>query len=248
VQLGVLTNDGQGVAPATVTSHTDPAHGIVSCDATTCTYTPNSGFWGTDTFSYTITDAVAQTSVATMSIDVAAPLPHAVDDAAQTTATTPTTVAVLDNDQQGAGPANVTAHTDGAHGAVSCDAATCTYTGNDAFVGDDTFTYTITDELGQTSTAMVTVTRTAPDPGTTSGTGGSVGVDPVTPPAQPSDPGPSNDGGTQPTDTTEEVHASHGDRELAFTGAPIGALTVAGQLLLALGIVLTAARRRRPTR
>ncbi|MDX3073472.1 esterase-like activity of phytase family protein [Streptomyces sp. MI02-7b] len=52
----VLRNDSGATA---VVRHTDPANGKVTVDADgTFTYTPNSGFTGTDTFTYSTTDAV----------------------------------------------------------------------------------------------------------------------------------------------------------------------------------------------
>ncbi|MCF3960346.1 esterase-like activity of phytase family protein [Streptomyces fuscigenes] len=52
----VLRNDTGGTA---VVRHTDPSHGTATVDADgTFTYTPKPGFTGTDTFTYTATDAV----------------------------------------------------------------------------------------------------------------------------------------------------------------------------------------------
>jgi hypothetical protein len=52
----VLHNDSGATA---VVRHTDPSHGTAAVNADgTFTYTPNSGFKGTDTFTYTATDAV----------------------------------------------------------------------------------------------------------------------------------------------------------------------------------------------
>jgi len=66
---GLLSADSG--ASITVSSHTSPADGSVSVSAGGAfTYTPNSGFSGHDSFSYTITDAVGQTASGTVSIDV----------------------------------------------------------------------------------------------------------------------------------------------------------------------------------
>jgi hypothetical protein len=52
----VLRNDSGATA---VVRHTDPSHGSAAVDADgTFTYTPKAGFKGTDTFTYTTTDAV----------------------------------------------------------------------------------------------------------------------------------------------------------------------------------------------
>src|SRR3712207_8463487 len=44
----------------------------------------------------------------------------------------------------------------GANGTVSCATPNCTYTPGPTFVGTDSFTYTIQDSMGGTSTATVT--------------------------------------------------------------------------------------------
>ena len=75
VSIGVLANDVIGVGPTTITSHTSPTHGSVTCTATDCTYTPAAGFSGSDSFDYTITDANSRTSTATVTITVTPPAP-----------------------------------------------------------------------------------------------------------------------------------------------------------------------------
>ena len=56
--LNVLANDSDpDDDPITLTEATDPANGTATCDpGGDCTYTPDAGFVGTDTFEYTITD------------------------------------------------------------------------------------------------------------------------------------------------------------------------------------------------
>src|SRR5882757_5605956 len=57
VHSGLLSNDTG--RPTTLVSHTDPAHGTLTLDQDgSFSYTPAAGFTGTDTFSYTISDAV----------------------------------------------------------------------------------------------------------------------------------------------------------------------------------------------
>ena len=65
--MDVLGNDTLGVTPTSIAS--TPAHGSVSC-ATTCTYTPDAGFSGQDSFDYAIVDANGRTSTATVTITV----------------------------------------------------------------------------------------------------------------------------------------------------------------------------------
>ncbi len=75
VTIDVLGNDTLGVGPTAITSSTSATHGSVTCSATNCGYTPNPGFSGVDTFSYTITDANARTSTATVTVTVTVATP-----------------------------------------------------------------------------------------------------------------------------------------------------------------------------
>jgi VCBS repeat-containing protein len=163
---GVLGNDaGTGIS---VTGHTAPSHGTVSIKGDGAyTYTPAAGFAGSDSFTYTITDAVNQTATATVSLTVAPPTaPVAADDTGSTPYATPLVVAapgVLGNDS-GTGIV-VTGHTAPSHGTVSIKAnGSYTYTPAAGFAGSDSFAYTITDVVGQTASAKVSLTVVAPKP------------------------------------------------------------------------------------
>lgn len=72
VDIDVLPNDSDpDNDPITVVSFTQPSNGTVDCTSGgTCTYTPDSGFSGTDTFTYTITDGSGATSTATVTITI----------------------------------------------------------------------------------------------------------------------------------------------------------------------------------
>src|SRR5207237_7604360 len=61
------------------------------------TYTPATGFNGTDTFTYTVTDSEGATSSATVTVTVDTP-PVAANDRATTRLDTTTTINVLTND------------------------------------------------------------------------------------------------------------------------------------------------------
>jgi hypothetical protein len=162
VTVDVLANDQLGDTPTTITAVAPAlAGGTVTTDGLTVTYTPAAGFTGVDAFTYTITDADGETSTATVAVTVTNAVPLAVDDVATTHMGTPVTVDVLANDQLGDTPTTITAVTDGANGTVVDNGdGTVTYTPSAGFIGADTFTYTITDADGETSTANVAVTVT----------------------------------------------------------------------------------------
>jgi hypothetical protein len=85
--------------------------------------------------------------------------PEAVGDSLTTNEDTAATVDLLANDSDPDGDAiSLVEATDGAHGSVSCAGALCTYTPVRDFNGADSFTYTIADGRGGTSSATVAIT------------------------------------------------------------------------------------------
>lgn len=165
VVISVLVNDsdatpGGSLDPATVTIVTPPTNGSVSINTTTgaVTYTPNAGFSGNDSFTYTVDDNDGATSnVALVSIFVNAP-PVAVDDNVSTLANTAIGIDVLTNDfdpTPGGSlvKSSVVIVALPTSGTVSTNLVTgvVTYTPNVNFSGTDTFTYTVNDIDGATS-------------------------------------------------------------------------------------------------
>src|SRR5262249_51160999 len=124
------------------------------------TYTPAAAFVGTDSFTYTITDGRGAYTTATVIVNVTAgnQPPSAFADTVSIPAGTSVTVAVLAKDSDPDGNSlTVTAVTQGAHGAVTFTNTSVTYTPDAAFVGTDSFTYTISDGKGASATATATV-------------------------------------------------------------------------------------------
>ena len=125
-------------------------------------YTPAVNFFGTDTFTYTIGDGLGAISApGTVTVTVFRLPVFAINDAAVTPRDTAAAIPVLANDTGPVNPATVaivalpllgTAEPDPATGAV-------TYTPAPGFLGVDTFTYIVQDNLGVTSNVgVVTVT------------------------------------------------------------------------------------------
>ncbi len=164
VSIAVLTNDAIGDPPTTITAVTQGTSGSVAIDpgATSVSYTPNLNFHGGDSFSYTITDLDGETSTATvaMTVNPVNDTPVAADDSAATDEDVAISIAVLTNDALGDEPATITAVTQGTSGSVAIDpgATSVSYTPNLNFHGGDSFSYTITDLDGETSTATVAMT------------------------------------------------------------------------------------------
>jgi len=153
----VLTNDsGTNIS---VTSNTNPTHGSVTFQTNgNFTYTPDPGYTGNDSFDYTITDEDGNTDTATVTIDVINPdAVNAVNDSYSVFTDTAVSGNLLNNDV-GEG-LTVTSNTAPANGTVTVTQfGDFTYRSNPGFTGIDTFEYTITDIIGDTDTATVTIT------------------------------------------------------------------------------------------
>jgi len=176
VTINVLANDtGTGL---TVTQVSAPANGSAVINANAVTYTPNAGFAGTDSFTYTVTDRFGQTAAATVTVTINPPGLNAVNDAATTPASMPVAINVLANDT-GTG-LTVTQVSTPAHGSAAISGTTVSYTPVANFAGTDTFTYTLTDNFGQTATATVTVTVNPPGLNAVNDTASTAAGTPVT--------------------------------------------------------------------
>ncbi len=164
VTISVLGNDTDPENDTlVVTDFTQGASGTVGRGANgDLVYTPNTGFSGTDSFTYTISDGNGGFDTATVTVTVDGPVntaPDAVDDADSTPINTPVPINVLGNDTD---PEDdtlvVTDFTQGSSGTVSEDEnGNLVYTPNTGFIGTDSFTYTISDGNGGVDTATVTV-------------------------------------------------------------------------------------------
>ncbi|MHC5797936.1 Ig-like domain-containing protein [Lacisediminihabitans sp. FW035] len=154
--INVLANDPGTNETAAV--GTAPTHGALSFAANgTVTYTPTTGYSGTDSFTYTQT-ANGGTSTATVNITVT---PLAVNDSYTTPVNVSVPVSVLANDKGTS--ITATKLTDPAHGSVTIASnGTGTYVPAAEFTGTDSFTYTLSGTGGSaTATVTIVVTPTA---------------------------------------------------------------------------------------
>ncbi|MEV7974391.1 Ig-like domain-containing protein, partial [Cellulomonas sp. NPDC089187] len=118
----------------------------------TITYTPNADFSGTDTFTYTITDAAGQSATANVTVTVVA-RPTGEDASVRTGLDTAVSVDLVST-----GDALVlSVATDGAHGTATVSGGTVTYTPDAGYVGTDQVTLTWTDSVGQTVTVTLDI-------------------------------------------------------------------------------------------
>ncbi len=146
-----------------VTAFQQPSFGTLAFDPATqlFTYTPNPGFIGEDSFTYTVRAPDGATASALVTIRVVRPNspPQAVDDTAEVTPGGLVDIPVLANDSDPDGdPLTLV-------GVSMPDAGSVTvlpdrrlrYAPRSGFTGEDSFTYTIADQHGASATATVRV-------------------------------------------------------------------------------------------
>ncbi len=168
VEINVLANDTDVDGdPLTVTAVSDPPNGSaeITGGGQAVRYTPDAGFSGTDTFTYTVSDGRGGVDQGTVTVTVtpANSAPIAVDDAAATTENTPVEIDVLANDSDPDGdPLTVVAVTEpGSGGAeITGGGLMVRYTPAADFTGADGFSYTVDDGQGGQATADVALTVT----------------------------------------------------------------------------------------
>ena len=160
VTIDVLANDtdcDNNIDPTTLINVTNPENGSVMVDNGKFIYTPNSGYFGTDTFNYTICDAQGSCDEATVIITIEEGEPPveirliAVDDNSMTEFNTPRIINNLENDTynfEGVIPA-VSILEAPLHGTVSVNSDnTVTYNPYADYSGNDIYTYILSDLNG----------------------------------------------------------------------------------------------------
>ncbi|HEY3052448.1 MAG TPA: Ig-like domain-containing protein [Thermoanaerobaculia bacterium] len=140
---------------------TGPAHGMLSGGAPNVTYTPNSNYNGPDSFTFKVNDGSADSSVATVSINVT-PVndpPVANSQSVTTPEDTPRSITLTGSDVDG-DSLTFTIVTGVAHGTLSGGGANVTYTPNANYNGPDSFTFKVNDGTADSNVATVSINVT----------------------------------------------------------------------------------------
>ena len=127
-----------------------------------CRYTPSPDYFGTDSFSYQITDSENNSDTAQVGVTINSVVdgPNAFNDSFTTAEDSAMALAVLVNDSNPDGsPLTVSIMTQPSNGSAAVQAdGTVLYTPAPDFFGTDYFTYSVADHLGLNDSAAVTVT------------------------------------------------------------------------------------------
>ena len=158
--IPVLANDSDVDGDTlTVTSVTAPANGTSSNSGNAVLYTPRTGFFGTDIFSYTISDGKGGSATATVTVTVADQPPVAIDDLATVANGGTVTVSPLTNDRDPEGGVlRVTGIDQPASGTAVLEGNNVRYTAVPGFTGVAIIPYRIVDDAGNVANARILVT------------------------------------------------------------------------------------------
>ena len=150
--------------PLTLFSVQDANHGSVALVGSDVVFTPTAGYSGAASFNYTISDGQGGTSTTTVAVNVNG-APVAVADTVTGTANTPLTIAsatLLSNDTDPNGdPLTISSVLDATHGTVALVDGSVVFTPTKDYVGDASFSYTISDGHGGTASGSVSLTIAA---------------------------------------------------------------------------------------
>lgn len=164
VLVNVLANDTDPEAdPLSVTAVTQAANGLVTLTNAGVSYKPTSGFVGTDSFTYTLSDRFGGIASATVTVNVtAAPVvttnrsPVAVNDSIKVVVGQSITIPVLNNDYDPDGDAlSISTVKQGSRGSASYTNSVVIYQAKRT--GSDTLSYIISDGRGGQATAKIYV-------------------------------------------------------------------------------------------
>ncbi len=167
VPNSVLDNDTDPDGdPLTAVQLSNPVSGTLVFNADgTFTYTPNAGFFGSDSFTYHANDGAANSNIATVTITVLQgnTVPIASDDTYtidENVTLNSAPASVLDNDVDGDGDGlTAVLVTNPSNGSLALNTnGTFIYTPTPQFNGTDTFTYRADDGTDNSNIATVTIT------------------------------------------------------------------------------------------
>ena len=190
VKITLSGTDPDSHPPALTYAYTQPAHGTVMGTAPNVTYTPTAGYYGPDSFTFTVSNGTNTSGPATVNITVIG-TPTATAQTVSIPFGTATPVTLSGTDPQGEALTYAVA-SQPAHGTLTGTAPGLTYTPSTGFHGTDSFTFTVKNTSGLTSSpatetlnvAAGTPTATGQSVATTEGTATLVtlsGTDPDSP-------------------------------------------------------------------
>ncbi|MCP4346872.1 MAG: PKD domain-containing protein, partial [Desulfobacterales bacterium] len=165
-----ITLSGSDAAGDTLTfSHESPSHGTLSGSTPNLTYTPSTGYTGSDSFTFTVSDGQDTSVVATITITVNNGIPNnnvpVANNQSISTGKDSAVAITLSGSDADNGDTLTFSHESPSHGTLSGTTPNLTYTPTSGYTGSDSFTFTVSD--GKDTSAAATITITVIDSNTT---------------------------------------------------------------------------------
>ena len=138
---------------------TGPSHGTLSGSAPNFIYTPNTNFFGSDSFTFKVNDGITDGALGTVSVSVS-PVndpPTVKSDSIATSEDTPVSIALTGSDPDGF-QLDYSIVSNPSYGTLSGKAPNLTYTPNMNFHGTDSFTFKVSDGVTDSVPATFTIT------------------------------------------------------------------------------------------
>ena len=144
--------------PLTYTVVNGPTKGTLTGSGANRTYIPNPGSYGTDTFTFTVSNGTNTSAPATVTLNVAAGTPVAIPQSVTTTRNTPVAVTLTASDDNTPPlPLTYTITTPPQFGTLSGSAPNLTYTPNSNYTGTDSFAFTVSNGTNTSTPATVSI-------------------------------------------------------------------------------------------
>jgi len=154
-------SDAEGDA-LTYALATNPSNGTWTLSGNVVTYTPNTNYNGSDSFTFTVSDGELTSSAATVNISITAvnDAPAASAQSVSGNEDSPQTITLAGTDADGDNLTYALA-TNPSNGTWTLSGNVVTYTPNANYNGSDGFTFTVSDGEATSSPATVSITVTA---------------------------------------------------------------------------------------
>ncbi|MBS1210934.1 MAG: putative autotransporter proteinputative Ig protein, partial [Proteobacteria bacterium] len=154
----VITPSLSGGPAASLAIVSQAGHGTASVSGLTLIYTPAANYSGSDSFTYTATNAGGTSAVATITLTITPQIPVA--NAASATVAYASGATTITPTLSGGSASSLTIASQPAHGTASVSGLSLIYTPAANYSGSDSFTYTATNAGGTSAAATITLTVT----------------------------------------------------------------------------------------
>jgi hypothetical protein len=150
----------EGPSALTYSMASQPTNGTVELVGNVATYTPADGYYGADSFTFTVNDGAVDSDAATVSISVENTAPVAAAQSLSTPFETALDITLSGSDVDGPSNLTYTVVSQPVNGTLTTNGAlpNLTYTPTNGYAGADSFTFTVNDGSDDSAPATISIT------------------------------------------------------------------------------------------